>query len=98
MKTIDKIKEAHSVILDYIKNKNIDSVDDYLDLPNRYGDNISKYYAKYDVKDRWNYTTQEVSIDYTSSIVFLPSLGYFPFKTIDDIKNIINENTKLRLQ
>ena len=96
MNDINEYKEAHNIILDYIKSKNIDSVMDYLDLPNKYGDNCSTYYAKYNVKDRWNYTEQEVSIDYTGSYVFLPNLGYFPFKTIDDIKNIINQNTNLR--
>lgn len=94
MNNINEYKEAHNIILDYIKSKNIISVDDYLDLPNKYGDNISKYYAKRYYKHGWE--EQEVSVDYTSSIVFLPNLGYFPFKTIDDIKNIINKNTKLR--
>ena len=70
-------------------------VQDYFEFPNKYGDNVNDFYIKYDIEDSFNYNSKSVKIDHTVSVVFIPNLGYFPFKTITDIKNIINEKTKL---
>lgn len=89
------VKKIHNDILKFLKTKKGVEIQDYSDFPNKYGANVSTYYVKYDIEDKFNYSNQEIKIEYSTSRVFIPGKGYFPFKTVNDIKNIINKKTTL---
>jgi len=90
------VKKIHNDILKFLKTKKGVEIQDYSDFPNKYGDNVSTYHVKYDIEDKYNYKKQEIKIEYSTSRVFIPNKGYFPFKTFNDIKNIINKKSSLK--
>jgi hypothetical protein len=92
----NSLKKIHDSISKFLKTKKGVEIQDYSDFPNKYGDNVSTYYVKYDIEDKFNYKKQEIKIDYSTSRVFIPNKGYFSFKTVNDIKNIINKKTTLK--
>jgi hypothetical protein len=90
------VKKVHNDILKFLKTKKGVEIQDYSDFPNKYGDNVSTYQVKYDIEDKFNYKKQEIKIEYSTSRVFIPNKGYFSFKTINDIKNIIDKKSSLK--
>jgi hypothetical protein len=90
------VKKIHNDILKFLKTKKGVEIQDYSDFPNKYGDNVSTYQVKYDIEDKFNYKKQEIKIEYSTSRVFIPNKGYFSFKTVNDIKNIIDKKSSLK--
>lgn len=94
--SVESFKKIHNDILKFLESKKgVGEVKEIAEFPNRYGDNVSTYSVKYNIEDRYNYDMQEIKIEYSTSRVFIPNAGYFPFKTLNDIKNIINKNSLL---
>jgi hypothetical protein len=89
--------KIHDDVFEFLKTKNgAGEVKEFSEFPNRYGDNVSSFIVKYNIEDKYNYDLQEIKIEYSTSRVFIPSKGYFTFKTFNDIKNIINEKSSLK--
>ena len=89
--------KIHDDVFEFLKTKNgVGEVKEFSEFPNRYGDDVSSFSVKYNIEDKYNYDLQEIKIDYSTSRVFIPSKGYFTFKTFNDIKNIINEKSSLK--
>jgi hypothetical protein len=94
---INSLKKIHDVIFKFLKTKKgVGEVKEFSEFPNRYGDNVSTFSVKYNIEDKYNYDLQEIKIEYSTSRVFIPNKGYFPFKTFNDIKNIINKKSSLK--
>lgn len=93
MKALD-INKTHNDILNFLNQEKDTEIKDYFDFPNKYGNNVSTFCIKYDIEDAFNYSVKDITIDYSSSVVFIRNVGYFSFKTITDIKNIINKKSK----
>lgn len=79
-------------VLKFLESKKGREVKVYNEFPNKYGDNTIEYVVKYNIEDKFNYDRQSINIDFTTKTVFIPNQGYFPFKTVKDIKNIINKS------
>ena len=90
------VKKIHNDILKFLKTKKGIEIQDFSYFPNKYGDNVSTYHIKYDIEDKFNYKKQEIKIEYSTSRVFIPNKGYFSFKTVNDIKNIIDKKSSLK--
>jgi hypothetical protein len=94
---INSLKKIHDAIFKFLKTKKgVGEVKEFSEFPNRYGDNVSTFSVKYNIEDKYNYDLQEIKIEYSTSRVFIPNKGYFPFKTFNDIKNIINKKSSLK--
>jgi hypothetical protein len=94
---INSLKKIHDVIFKFLKTKKgVGEVKEFSEFPNRYGDNVSTFSVKYNIEDKYNYDLQEIKIEYSTSRVFMPNKGYFPFRTFNDIKNIINTKSSLK--
>ncbi len=94
---ITSLKKIHDAIFKFLKTKKgVGEVKEFSEFPNRYGDNVSTFSVKYNIQDKYNYDLQEIKIEYSTSRVFIPNKGYFPFKTFNDIKNIINKKSSLK--
>jgi hypothetical protein len=93
----NSLKKIHDAVLKFLKTKKgVGEVKEFPEFPNRYGDNVSTFSVKYNIEDKYNYDLQEIKIEYSTSRVFIPNKGYFPFKTFNDIKNIINKKSSLK--
>ena len=93
----NSLKKIHDGIFKFLKTKKgVGEVKEFSEFPNRHGDNVSTFSVKYNIEDRYNYDLQEIKIEYSTSRVFIPNKGYFPFKTFNDIKNIINKKSSLK--
>jgi dephospho-CoA kinase len=91
------LKKIHDAVFKFLKTKKgVGEVKEFPEFPNRYGDNMSTFSVKYNIEDAYNYDLQEIKIEYSTSRVFIPNKGYFPFKTFNDIKNIINKKSSLK--
>jgi hypothetical protein len=94
---VNSLKKIHDAVLKFLKTKKgVGEVKESPEFPNRYGDNVSTFSVKYNIEDKYNYDLQEIKIEYSTSRVFIPNKGYFPFKTFNDIKNIINKKSSLK--
>jgi len=94
---INSLKKIHDSTFKFLKTKKgVGEVKEFSEFPNRYGDNVSTFSVKYNIEDKYNYDLQEIKIEYSTSRVFIPNKGYFPFKTFNDIKNIINKKSSLK--
>ena len=94
---VNSLKKIHDAVLKFLKTKKgVGEVKEFPEFPNRYGDNVSTFSVKYNIEDKYNYDLQEIKIEYSTSRVFIPNKGYFPFKTFNDIKNIINKKSSLK--
>jgi len=94
---ITSLKKIHDAVFKFLKTKKgVGEVKEFSEFPNRYGDNVSTFSVKYNIEDKYNYDLQEIKIEYSTSRVFIPNKGYFPFKTFNDIKNIINKKSSLK--
>ncbi len=94
---INSLKKIHDATFKFLKTKKgVGEVKEFSEFPNRYGDNVSTFSVKYNIEDKYNYDLQEIKIEYSTSRVFIPNKGYFPFKTFNDIKNIINKKSSLK--
>ena len=94
---INSLKKIHDATFKFLKTKKgAGEVKEFSEFPNRYGDNVSTFSVKYNIEDKYNYDLQEIKIEYSTSRVFIPNKGYFPFKTFNDIKNIINKKSSLK--
>ena len=94
---INSLKKIHNDVLKFLKSKKADGkVSDLAEFPNKYGDHVSTFSVKYNIEDRFNYKTQDIKIDHSRSVVFMPNKGYFPFETFNDIKRIINKKSSLK--
>lgn len=92
--SVESFKKIHNDILKFLEaKKGVGEVKEIAEFPNRYGDNVSTYSVKYNIEDRYNYDTQEIKIDFSTSRVFIPNAGYFPFNKTNDIKNIIDKKS-----
>lgn len=96
MKRHTNIEETHNEVLEFLKTKKGTEVEDYFDFPNKYGDNVSTYYVKYNIKDEFNYYSKEIKIHHSTPQLFISNLGYFPYETLSDIKDIIESQTPLK--
>ena len=89
------IQTAHNKIKEYFLSKeNIKSVEDVIELPNKYGDNVSSFTLKYNYEDEFNYTVRDFNIYWDKKVLFIRLENYFPFKTYKDIINTVNEYLK----
>lgn len=94
---VTSLKKIHDAVFKFLKTKKgVGEVKEFSEFPNRYGDNVSTFSVKYNIEDKYNYDLQEIKIEYSTSRVFIPNKGYFPFKTFNDIKNIINKKSSLK--
>jgi hypothetical protein len=94
---INSLKKIHDAIFKFLKTKKgVGEVKEFSEFPNRYGDDVSTFSVKYNIEDKYNYDLQEIKIEYSTSRVFIPNKGYFPFKTFNDIKNVINKKSSLK--
>jgi hypothetical protein len=94
---INSLKKIHDAIFKLLKTKKgVGEVKEFSEFPNRYGDDVSTFSVKYNIEDKYNYDLQEIKIEYSTSRVFIPNKGYFPFRTFNDIKNIINKKSSLK--
>jgi len=91
------LKKIHDSVFKFLKTKKgVGEVKELSEFPNRYGDNVSTFSVRYNIEDKYNYDSQGIKIEYSRNIVSIPNKGYFPFKTFNDIKNIINTKSKLK--
>ena len=91
----DKIKKIHKGIVKHLGSiKGVHSVSEELELPNKYGDNVSHYSVKYDYEDKYNYSVRDFTIQWKTKTLFVRTEGYFPFKTFGDIKKIMSKYVK----
>jgi len=96
MKTTD-LKKIHKSVYEYLKTKKAGAeVEEFAEFPNNYGANVSDFYVKYNIEDNYNYDMQRIKIEHSINIVFIPDIGYFSFKTLKDIKTIIDTESKLK--
>jgi hypothetical protein len=96
MKTTE-LKKMHKEVYEYLKTKKKDvEIEQLYEFPNKYGANVSNYIIKYNIEDKYNYDCQRIKIEYSINIVFIPNRGYFSFKNLKDIKNIIDTESKLK--
>ena len=87
----------HDAVFKFLKTKKgVGEVKEFSEFPNRYGGNASSFSVRYNIKDKYNYDLEEIKIDHSTSLVFIPDKGYFSFKTLNDIKNIINKKSSLK--
>jgi hypothetical protein len=94
---INSLKKIHDAIFKFLRTKKgVGEVKEFSEFPNRYGDDVSTFSVKYNIEDKYNYDLQEIKIEYSTSRVFIPNKGYFPFRTFNDIKNIINTKSSLK--
>jgi len=93
--SVDSHEKTHKELLKYFYSMNkVDSISDVLEAPNRYGENVSYYTIKYNLKDRYNYSRKDFNINYDKKVVFVSNEGYFPYKNISDIKKIVSKFIK----
>jgi len=91
------LKKIHDSVFKFLKTKKgVGEVKELAEFPNRYGDNVSTFSVRYNIEDKYNYDSQGIKIEYSRNVVSIPDKGYFPFKTFNDIKNIINKKSKLK--
>ena len=91
------LNKIHQGVYKYLKTKKADAeVKEFAEFPNNYGDNVSDFYVKYNIDDDYNYDMQRIKIEHSINIVFIADRGYFSFKTLKDIKNIIDTKSKLK--
>ena len=91
----DPLEKTHKSLLKYFRSiKKVDSVSELLEAPNKYGENVSYFTIKYDLKDPYNYSRKDFNINYDTKIVFVSNEGYFPYKNIMDIKKIVTKYLK----
>ena len=91
------LEKIHQGVYKYLKTKKADAeVEEFEEFPNKYGANVSDFYVKYNIEDKYNYDMQRIKIEHSMNIVFIPDRGYFSFKTLNDIKNIIDTESKLK--
>jgi len=91
VKDYEKISDE---ILKFLESKKGREVKVYNEFPNKYGDNTIDYVVKYNIEDRYNYDKREIKIDFATKRLYIfggENQGYFPFKTVNDIKKIINK-------
>jgi hypothetical protein len=94
---INSLKKIHDAIFKFLRTKKgVGEVKEFSEFPNRYGDDVSTFSVKYNIEDKYNYDLQEIKIEYSTSRVFIPNKGYFPFRTFNNIKNIINTKSSLK--
>lgn len=92
--SVESFKKIHNDILKFLESKKgVGEVKEIAEFPNKYGDNVSTYTVKYNIEDKYNYDIQEIKIEFSTSRVFIPNAGYFPFKTLNDIKNVIDKKS-----
>jgi hypothetical protein len=91
------LEKIHKGVYEYLKTKKADAeVEEFAEFPNKYGADVSDFIVKYNIEDKYNYDMQRIKIEHSISIVFIPNRGYFSFKTLEDIKNIIDTESKLK--
>ena len=91
------LEKIHQGVYKYLKTKKADAeVEGFAEFTNKYGANVSDFYVKYNIEDKYNYDMQRIKIEHSINIVFIPDRGYFSFKTLEDIKNIIDTESKLK--
>ena len=91
------LKKIHQDIYKYLETKKgVGEIKDYTEFPNKYGADVSDFFVKYNIEDKYNYDMQRIKIEHSMNIVFIPDRGYFSFKTLKDIKNIIDTESKLK--
>ncbi|MBS2101243.1 hypothetical protein, partial [Carboxylicivirga linearis] len=79
----------HNEIVDYLKNlKGAYQIEDVFENPNKYGDVVSHFSARYDQKDRWNYRKAQFVITWNQLSLFIPDFGYRTLPDTD-IKNLL---------
>ena len=85
--------KIHSMVKQFLDSvPGLEDVKDFPSFPNKYGDDVSDFSAKYNVNDRYNYDKMTFKIEYGTGRVFIPDVGYLPFSTVDDIKKILKTN------
>jgi hypothetical protein len=91
------LKKIHQGVYKYLKTKKADAeVEEFSEFPNKYGANVSDFIVKYNIQDKYNYDVQRIKIEHSINIVFIPNRGYFSFKNLKDIKNIIDTESELK--
>ncbi|MCU4165723.1 hypothetical protein [Carboxylicivirga caseinilyticus] len=89
MNTQKSFEIIHNEIVDYLKNiKGAYQIEDVFESPNKYGDVVSHFSARYEQKDRWNYRKAQFVITWNQLRLFIPDFGYRTLPDTD-IKNLL---------
>jgi hypothetical protein len=87
------MKELAMNVFNYLNDElNVDfsHIEHIDEFPNRYGENVSKFIFKYNIK-KDSYSVMHFSIKHDSNILFISNHGYSKFSSMDEIKQKIKQ-------
>ena len=87
------MKELAMDVFNYLNDElNVDfsHIEHIDELPNRYGENVSKFIFKYNI-NKDSYCVMHFSIKHDSNILFISNHGYSKFSSMDEIKQKIKQ-------
>ena len=92
-----KYTKLHEETLKHLESfKGVHEVKELLQVPNKYGDNVSNYTAFYNYQDKHNTSLIDIGVRWDEGIMFIQNEGYFPFESFNDIKANIKKHTKIK--
>jgi hypothetical protein len=86
-------QSIHDSIFKFLKGFNVNEVKEYSQFPNKYGNNVSDFTVVY-YESEFEKNVQVFKIEYDTKRVFIPNMGYFSYKNLNDIKNIIKRKAE----
>jgi hypothetical protein len=85
-----KEQELHDKLVKFFEGiKKVKEVLHVIELPNKYGDNVSSFTVKHSYKDKYNYTNFDFTIEWYRNVLFIRNVSYFPFKDYNELRNLI---------
>ena len=92
MKTIEVHHER--IKSHFVNMEKVSDVADSIELPNKYGENVSSFTIKYNQTDKYNYISLDFNITWNNASLFVRNVGYFKFQSQQDILNTISKYMK----